>query len=392
MSKDSWPGLVVDGATGQLVTGEDAGAPCREPDQQERRWSATGAALAALRDSLPGGREPGRVVDLGCGTGDLTARIASLWSGAEVIAVDQSLEMTLFTAASAHVARHRNVRTVTADAGDELGIEPGSADLVVASCIANNMLIDLAGPSPRGDVDVVGYAAWYHTWDSRSLPLLEQARRLLRPDGFLVSVEPNNNEFAIVAWARMLARAGFAIVPELSKPVSWECDCGCSIPLLVLRLRGEQFGTAVGSFIAWLKANGHAFYGSTADLRPDDTDALTALAGDPLVDLRYRVDGTDITIRAAELAPFLVCQYGANRQLLPGSTVALLADDVIERLRSLRVLNVEPDLTGSLAATLLAAARRERRLTCLGWPGTPGASPGEYRQVRIPHLYQLTII
>src|SRR5262249_53723007 len=159
---------------------------------------------------------------------------------------------------------------------------------------------------------------------------------------FLVSVEPNNNESAIVAWARMLARAGFAIVPELSRPVGWECDCGCSIPLLVLQPRGEKFGTALGSFIVWLKANGHAFCGSTVELTPDDADTLAALAGDPLVDLRYCVDGTEITIRAAEFAPFLVCQYGANRQLLPGSAVALLADDVIERLRSLQVLGVEP--------------------------------------------------
>ena len=102
-----------------------------------------------------------------------------------------------------------------------------------------------------------------------------------------------------------------------------------------------------------------AFYGSTVDLGPDDADALAALAGDPLVDLRYCADGTEITIRAAEFPPFLVCQFGAKRQLLPGSAVALLAEDVIERLRSLQVLGVEPDLTGSLAATLLAAAGRD---------------------------------
>jgi SAM-dependent methyltransferase len=359
MSEDGWPGLVVDGATGQLVAdGEAADAACWEPHQQERRWSATAAAMAALRDSLPAGRELSRAVDLGCGTGDLTVRVASLWPAAEILAVDQSVDMTLFTAASALAAGHRNVRTMTADVGGELGIEPGSADLVVASCIANNMLIDIAGPSPRGDVNTVGYAAWYHAWDSRPLPLLEQARRLLTPGGFLVSVEPNNNEFAIVAWARMLARAGFAIVPELSTPIAWECDCGCSIPLLVLQARGEKFGTTVGSFIGWLKAHGHAFYGSTADLGPDEADALAALAGDPLVDLRYRVDGTDITIHVAEFAPFLVCQYGANRQLLPGSAVALIADDVTQRLQALQVLDVEPDLTGSLAATLLTAARR----------------------------------
>ena len=91
--------------------------------------------------------------------------------------------MTLFTEGSALAAGHRNVRTVTADVGDELGIEPGTADLVVASCIANNMLNEIAGHCTRGDTDTVGYARWYHAWDTRPLPLLEQARRLLRPAG-----------------------------------------------------------------------------------------------------------------------------------------------------------------------------------------------------------------
>jgi trans-aconitate methyltransferase len=159
MSEDDWPGMVVNGATGQMVTGDEAAdVPCWEPHQQERRWSATTAVLAALRDSLPAGRQLSRAVDLGCGTGDLAVRIASLWPGAQILAMDQSLEMTLLTEASAHAAGHRNARTITADVRGELGIEPGSADLVVASCIANNMLIDLAGPCPRGDVDMVGYA------------------------------------------------------------------------------------------------------------------------------------------------------------------------------------------------------------------------------------------
>lgn len=152
-------------------------------------------------DSLPAGRQPRRIVDLGCGTGDLTARIAGLWPDAEVIAVDQSPDMTLLTEITALGGGHRNVRTITADAGGP-GIEPGTADLVVASFIANNMLIDAAGPCPPGDTDVTGYAAWYHAWDSRTLPLLEQARRLLAPGGCLVSAEPNNYESAINAWAR----------------------------------------------------------------------------------------------------------------------------------------------------------------------------------------------
>lgn len=116
--------------------------------------------LAALRDSLTAARQPSRVVDLGCGTGDLTADRVVV-AAAEIVAVDQSLDMTLLTEASALAAGHRNVRTITADVGDELGIEPGSVGLVVASCIANNMLIDIAGSCTRGDADMVGYASWY---------------------------------------------------------------------------------------------------------------------------------------------------------------------------------------------------------------------------------------
>ena len=66
--------------------------------------------------------------------------------------------MTLLTQGSALAAGHRNVRAVTADAAGDLGIEPGTADLVVASCIANNMLSEIAGHCPNGDIDVTGYA------------------------------------------------------------------------------------------------------------------------------------------------------------------------------------------------------------------------------------------
>ena len=203
MSEDRRAGIVYSGSSGELVTAEEAlGAPCWEPQQQERRWAATASALEALRCSL-GNRQPSRIVDLGCGSGELTTRIASLWPAAEIVAVDQSDLMTLFTQGSALAAGHRNVRAVTADAAGDLGIEPGSADLVVASCIANNMLNEIAGHCPNGDTDTIGYARWYHAWDTRPLPLLEQARRLLAAGGLLVSVEQNNHEFGIGAWGRM---------------------------------------------------------------------------------------------------------------------------------------------------------------------------------------------
>jgi hypothetical protein len=52
----------------------------------------------------------------------------------------------------------------------------------VASCIANNMLNEIAGQCPNGDTDAVGYARWYHAWDT-PLSLLEQVRRLLAVGG-----------------------------------------------------------------------------------------------------------------------------------------------------------------------------------------------------------------
>lgn len=149
--------IVYSASSGELVTAGDAlKAPCWEPAQHERRWTA--AALETLRSSL-GNRQPSRIVDLGCGSGELTTRIASLWPAADIVAVDQSDVMTRFTQGSALAAGHRNVRAVTADAAGDLGIEPGTADLVVASCIAHNMLNEIAGHCPGGDTDAVGRPA-----------------------------------------------------------------------------------------------------------------------------------------------------------------------------------------------------------------------------------------
>jgi SAM-dependent methyltransferase len=338
------------------VTAHDAlGAPCWEPQQQERRWAATATALETLRSSLDN-RQPSRIVDLGCGSGELTTRIASLWPAADIVAVDQSDLMTLFTQGSALAAGHRNVRAITADAVGDLGIEPGSTDLVVASCIANNMLNEIAGHCPNGDTDPVGYARWYHAWDTRPLPLLEQARRLLAAGGLLVSVEQNNHEFGIGAWGRMLARAGFTIVPGLSHPIQWECDCGCLIPLSVLRPGGDGFDQALAAFLAWLSSNGHALRGGNLDLRPEDAAALSGLAGEPLVDLRYRFDGRDVVLRAAELAPFLLYETATLRQLAAGSSLPNLVALVTGRLADLQQLGVVPELTGTLAVPLLAAS------------------------------------
>jgi SAM-dependent methyltransferase len=321
--------------------------------------AVTAGALEALRCSL-GNRQPGRIVDLGCGSGELTTRIASLWPAADIVAVDQSDLMTVFTQGAALAAGHRNVRAVTADVAGDLGIEPGSADLVVASCIASNMLNEIAGHCPDGDADPVGYARWYHAWDTRPLPLLEQARRLLAAGGLLVSVEQNNHEFGIGAWGRLLARAGFTIVAELSHPIDWECDCGCRIPLSVLQPAGNGFDKALAAFLAWLRTNGHALRGGNLDLRPEEAAALSGLAGEPLVDLRYQYDSRDVVLRAAELAPFLVYETATLRQLATSSSLPNLIALVISRLADLQQLAIVLELTGSLAVPLLAASRSKK--------------------------------
>jgi hypothetical protein len=157
----------------------------------------------------------------------------------------------------------------------------------------------------------------------------------------------------------MLARAGFTIVPELSHPIDWECDCGCLIPLSVLQPAGDGFDQALAAFLAWLSSNGHALRGGKLDLRPEDATALSGLAGEPLVDLRYRYDGRDVTLRAAELAPFLVYETATLYQLAASSSLPNLVALVISRLADLQQLGIVPELTGSLAAPLLAASQSQ---------------------------------
>lgn len=75
------------------------------------------------------GLRPSRVVDLGCGTGELTATLASRWPEAEVLGVDSSAEMLAATAELA--AAHPNLSFQRGTIEDW---EPdGSVDLVVSN-------------------------------------------------------------------------------------------------------------------------------------------------------------------------------------------------------------------------------------------------------------------
>jgi len=132
-----------------------------------------------------------------------------------------------------------------------------------------------------------------------------------------------------------------------------------SSPLSVLRPAGDGFDQALAAFLAWLSSNGHALRGGNLDLRPEDAAALSALAGEPLVDLRYRFDGRDVVLRAAEFAPFLVYETAALRQLAASSSLPNLVALVISRLAALHPLGIVPELAGTLAAPLLAASQSQ---------------------------------
>lgn len=72
---------------------------------------------------------PRRVIDLGCGTGALTAALAERWPGAEVVGLDSSPEM--LKKASVHAARLDNLSFRRGDIA-EWAPEPGD-DVVVSN-------------------------------------------------------------------------------------------------------------------------------------------------------------------------------------------------------------------------------------------------------------------
>jgi hypothetical protein len=132
------------------------------------------------------------------------------------------------------------------------------------------------------------------------------------------------------------------VVTQVMKSAAWlicvECaDSGAesNVAIGAARLGAQatwgSVDKALAAFLAWLSSNGHALRGGNLDLRPEDAAALSGLAGEPLVDLRYRFDGRNL--------------------------VAL----VIGRLADLQQLGIMPELTGSLAAPLLAASQNQEK-------------------------------
>jgi trans-aconitate 2-methyltransferase len=115
--------------------------------------------LLSLVDAAPDGRRPERVVDLGCGTGELTARLHDHLGAGETLGLDSSTAML------------EKTRPL---AGGGLRFEHG----------------DIAAFEARGQFDVVFSNAALH-WIPDHPRLLRRLRDALRPGGQLaVQVPP----------------------------------------------------------------------------------------------------------------------------------------------------------------------------------------------------------
>lgn len=127
--------------------------------------------------------EPGRVLDLGCGTGYGTRGLQRLYRGAEVLAVDFSPAMA---------ARGRG--------GVRLGRRP------LAACADMARL-----PLPDACVDVV-YSNLAFQWVADPVALFGEVRRVLRPDGALMfsTFGPDTLTELREAWAAVDDRAHVA--------------------------------------------------------------------------------------------------------------------------------------------------------------------------------------
>lgn len=100
------------------------------------RWDPTQYARYASQRSRPffdlvgqiGAEQPARVVDLGCGSGELTATLAERWPGASVHGIDSSPEM--IERARVHVSP-----TITFGLGDAAGYRADGVDVLVSNAL-----------------------------------------------------------------------------------------------------------------------------------------------------------------------------------------------------------------------------------------------------------------
>ncbi len=168
--------------------------------------------------------EPGFVVDLGCGPGNLTAVLAARWPGARVLGVDSSPEMIEAARAEAGAADAvaADAGAGDAGAGDAGAAEAGTAEAVAADAGAAQAAAPGAGAVPAGrlefrladirtwqpeqPVDVITCNAVLQ-WIPGHQELLTSWVRWLTPGGWLAFQLPGNFDQPSHAILRDLASA-----------------------------------------------------------------------------------------------------------------------------------------------------------------------------------------
>lgn len=132
--------------------------------------------------------EPTTVVDLGCGSGELTAQLSHRWPGATVTGVDSSAEMLT------EAASHRSAPQASARVRFELG--------------------DIRSWEPAGPVDVIVANAALQ-WIPEHPSLLERFVGWLTPGGWLAFQVPGN-----------FRAPSHAILAELRLSDRWRAQVG----------------------------------------------------------------------------------------------------------------------------------------------------------------------
>ncbi len=212
---------------------------------------ALGAGALALLDPRPGER----VLDLGCGEGALTARIAA--AGAEVAGLDPDPSM-------AAAARRRGLRVVERDAHEPFG---------------------------EGEFDAVFSNAALH-WMRDPPRVLSNAFAALRPGGRLVAEQGGWGNVAAIVTALGAAREAAGLPPvrpwDFPSPALQRARleaAGFEVLSLALLPRPTPLPAGMG---AWLSAFGGPF---VAGLSPAAAAALRTEAERRLGALRDPVEG-----------------------------------------------------------------------------------------------------
>jgi trans-aconitate 2-methyltransferase len=210
-------------------------SPVWNPEQYAKYAAERGRPFADLVGQIAA-EKPERVVDLGCGPGNLTATLLERWPGATVHGVDSSPEMI---AAAAALASDRLTFEV-ADLRDWIAATaPESVDVVVSNATLQ--------------------------WLPDQLEVLPRIVERLRPGGWLAVQIPGNSEAPLHAILRELARtapydeyaAPLAAYPDLPDGASYVetlSAAGCTVDAWETTylhiLEGEN------AVLEWIKGTG----------------------------------------------------------------------------------------------------------------------------------------